>query len=148
MPNQNSTRSDGFAIAVDSSGQLYFFHNGTPTNASSHPTINTWNHIAVSRSGSSLKVFLNGISVISLTNSVNFSRGGALIGTVTETIGAYGINGYIDDLRVTKGVARYTANFVPPTTAFPDGLGAGLSRKLHFCNSNNGKKILFRPIIN
>jgi hypothetical protein len=122
LPNQNSTRSDGFAIAVDSSGQLYFFHNGTPTNASSHPIINTWNHIAVSRSGSSLKVFLNGISVISLTNSVNFSRGGVLISTITETIGSYTINGYIDDLRVTKGVARYTTTFTPPATQLPSNI--------------------------
>jgi hypothetical protein len=37
----------------------------------------------------------------------------------TEGTASY-FSGYIDELRITKGVARYTANFTPPTAAFPN----------------------------
>lgn len=120
LPSQAAVRADSFALAINTSGQLYFYHNGIPNYTSSHPIINSWNHIAISRSGSSLKVFLNGNDVLTLNNSINFNRGAALIGTVTETIGAYSVHGYIDDLRVTKGVARYITNFTPPTAQFPN----------------------------
>jgi hypothetical protein len=78
-----------------------------------------WNHIAITRSSSSLRLFFNGVlqGASPYTDSTNYNGTGVLaIGT-----GANGdFNGYIDDLRITKGIARYTANFTPPTAAFPD----------------------------
>jgi hypothetical protein len=82
---------------------------GTP------PTFNTWNHIAVSRSGSTIKAFINGSQVFSGTNTISYVAGPLQIG-----LSGFGsITGYIDDLRISK-VARYTSNFTAPTAPFPD----------------------------
>ncbi len=77
----------------------------------------TWTHVAVSRSGTSLKMFFNGTQVASATDSTSLGATAALF--VGFNNSAHYFNGYIDDLRVTKGVARYTTNFTPPTAAFP-----------------------------
>jgi hypothetical protein len=81
---------------------------------------NTWRHFAVTRSGTTLRAFVNGVQVgTNQTVSTNFNSANNLI------LGAEFVNptyfvGYIDDLRITKGYARYTANFTPPTAAFPN----------------------------
>jgi len=77
----------------------------------------TWYHLAVSRSGTLLKMFLNGTQVDSETDSTNFIGSGITVGAIA---GPFYLNGNIDDLRITKGVARYTANFTPPARAFPN----------------------------
>lgn len=118
--DQDPTREDAFTLGADGTGLLNWYHDGTTNDASASLIADVWNFIAVTRSGSDLRVFLNGTEVLLLTNSVNFSRGGAIIGTITETAGAYSLDGYVDDVRVTKGLARYTSNFTPPTAQFPD----------------------------
>ena len=80
-----------------------------------------WNHIALVRNGSSIKLYVNGTSVGSTTFSGNMTNGTAanfFIGSRYSSPTNY-FNGYIDDLRITKGYARYTANFTAPTSAFP-----------------------------
>jgi len=80
----------------------------------------TWNHYAITRSGTSLKAFVNGTQVGSATNSTNINLAATTqswIGAISASAGNF--NGYIDDLRITKGYARYTANFTAPTAAFP-----------------------------
>jgi hypothetical protein len=82
--------------------------------------LNTWYHVAISRSGTSLRLFVNGVQDGSATNSSNIPTGstyGATIGNWTEIGDNRYFAGYIDDLRITKGYARYTANFTPPTSA-------------------------------
>lgn len=78
---------------------------------------NTWNHIAVVRSGTTLTGYINGVSLGSATSSAsfNFSNGQ---GTAIGVWGGGGNNwfGYLSNLRIVKGTAVYTANFTPSTT--------------------------------
>ena len=79
-----------------------------------------WHHIAVTRSGTDLKLFVDGTQDGSTaTNSTNFNQTVAQIG-YDSTVASSEYTGFIDDLRITKGVARYTTTFTPPTKAFPD----------------------------
>jgi hypothetical protein len=83
--------------------------------------LNQWNHVALVRSGSNLYVFVNGTSVLSTTNSADINQTtDTYIGAQTHEKTTVPFIGFIDDLRITKGVARYTTTFTPPTKAFPD----------------------------
>ena len=89
---------------------------GDPVNFSSA----TWIHVAVTRTGNVIRLFKDGNLVASATNSVNYSTLGTTRVGVWLDGSNFLFNGYIDDLRITKGVARYTANFTPPAAPFPD----------------------------
>jgi hypothetical protein len=86
-------------------------------------TTGVWHHIAVSRSGTSTRMYLNGTQIGSTyTDNTNYLNGvnRPLIGS-DGFAGANFLNGFVDDLRVTKGVARYTgATITVPTSQFPD----------------------------
>lgn len=91
------------------------------------PALNTWSHIAIVRSGANVTIYKNGTSVGSTSSAAawNFGGGPFIIGRFYDGTNTRELNGYIDDLRVTKGVARYTGNFTPPTAAFPNSLTGG-----------------------
>lgn len=77
--------------------------------------INTWTHYALVRSGSTFKSYQNGINISTATSSSNFVMPGNLY------IGARGninFTGNIDEFRISKGIARWTANFTPQTTPY------------------------------
>ena len=107
---------------ITSVGRLGFF-NGTADVTASTGDIGagTWNHIAYARAFGVLKIFANGVEVYSEANTVDYQSTRPLtIGAAAGSFRAEDLNGYIDDLRITKGVARYTTNFTPPTAPFPD----------------------------
>ena len=83
-------------------------------------TISTWQHVAATRSGNSWRIFINGTQVGSTTtNTTSYTTAyGCCIGSSYYN---EHYNGYIDDLRITRGVARYTANFTATTEALPNG---------------------------
>jgi len=81
-----------------------------------------WNYIVIERYSGVTKLFINGTQEgASYTDSNNYPTAPLVIGgRFSATSGDYrSLNGYIDDLRVTKGVARYTGGFTPPTAALP-----------------------------
>jgi hypothetical protein len=97
---------------------MTWYINGTARITSSSLSASTWYHFAISRSSGSTKLFINGTqSGSTYTDANNYLASRSYLG-----ISAYdetgGLNGYIDDLRITKGYARYTANFTAPTAAF------------------------------
>ena len=87
----------------------------------SSPTIsfNTWTHVAVVRNSGTVTIYINGTGGTGVSASGDLSQTGCLIGAFYDQL-TWNFTGYIDDLRITKGYARYTANFTPPTTAFPN----------------------------
>jgi len=77
---------------------------------------NNWNHLAIVRDSGTCRVFVNGVQKNSGTRSENLTATGCRIGTLSGYEAFYAFDGYLDDYRITKGVARYTSNFNPPTS--------------------------------
>jgi hypothetical protein len=83
------------------------------------PSLNTWTHIALVRNGNRFMVFINGTMEVDTTQAAGAltSNQLAVVGGGTDATGLNCLTGYIDDFRLTRGYARYTATFTPPTTA-------------------------------
>jgi hypothetical protein len=98
--------------------RVLFVYSSVLSQGASTLTNNTWYHFAVTRVSGVLKIFVNGqldysASVSNnLTSSSSFNIGDR---QASDPSGQYPLNGYIQDLRVYKGVAKYTTNFKPPS---------------------------------
>jgi hypothetical protein len=105
---------------VNNSQKLVFFTNSAAniTTGTTSVTTNTWHHAAVSRSSGVTRIFLNGVLEGTLSDTYNYATATACIGGTGNFIQSVWA-GYVDDVRITQGVGRYTANFTPPTAEFP-----------------------------
>jgi len=114
----NSGGGTGFAIYKTSSqfaGQ-FAMSDGTKTFTGGSYTTGNWYHLAFVRSGSALTLYVNGVNSASSTTS-----GSMTTGTDGFAVGKYGLYGgsgdaYFQDVRVYKGLAKYTSNFIPAST--------------------------------
>lgn len=107
------------------SNVLYFYisTNGTALpsiSGSFSPSTGTWYHIAATRSGTTAYLFVDGVQIATGTLSDGYNS------TATFDVGkrssgtAFQLNGWIDELRISKGIARWTSNFTPPTEAYSE----------------------------
>lgn len=88
-------------------------------------SLNAWHHYAFVRDGSTVYLFLDGVSQGSAAVSItpaDISSDLTIGGYENQAATAYlnRLVGYQDDIRVTQGVGRYTAAFTPPVAQFPD----------------------------
>ncbi|KLD65423.1 LamG domain-containing protein [Dyella japonica] len=116
-----------YALGINPNGTLRFIiGSGNSTagfqafNSTLAVALGGWYHVAVSREGNALRLFVNGALDSATTITANMIDGGkpVLIGYETGQPAASYFNGYMDELRVTKGAARYTSSFIPPTIAY------------------------------
>lgn len=80
----------------------------------------TWVHLAFVRNGNVFTGYINGNIAGSATVSGALLSNSNAVSVGADGDNAYGINGYIDELRITKGVARYIENFTVSSKPFPD----------------------------
>lgn len=113
-----------FVINTSNQLQVYYSTDGTTATLVATTTAsvsqNAWTHVALARSGSTWRVFIGGTLDVSATASVTLYTGTGRISIATNPNGDSPFTGYIDDFRITKGYARYTATFTPPTSALSD----------------------------
>jgi len=116
------TSTTGWLLSTNSSNAVVFTYGTSTITSTGTLSGTTWYHIAVVREGTGTnqtKIYIGGTNDGTGTVSTDFTQTNAAYVGANRTAGD-ALNGYIDDLRITKGVARYTANFTPPTAAFPD----------------------------
>jgi hypothetical protein len=117
-----ATATTGILISITAAGFISItVNNAILFTSSTGITISAWTHVAVVKSGTTITLYLNGTkpltgsgtSSTSLTDQ--FLRLGASAGTAANFY-----NGYLDEVRITNGIARYTADFTAPTAPFPN----------------------------
>lgn len=123
-----------FQINLGSTGTTRFAVNGATIISGPTLASNTWTHIAVSKVSNVTKMFVNGTAVVTTYADTN-NYGQATIYIGATNLGANGFGGYIDDLRITKGLGRYTTTFTAPTSALVGDIDTVLL--LHFNGTNN-----------
>ena len=127
----SSTISELWDFSIRSTGEFRFaFYNSANVGISVNSVgaaiaLDTWYHLAVDKDASGkIRVYKDGVMLGSDTpsdSSILLDRTATLEIGALGLFGAYGFDGWIDELRITKGVARYASDggFTVPTSAFP-----------------------------
>jgi hypothetical protein len=114
----NWTSGTGWQLYFTSSTTKFawYVNSGILLSSTTTPATGRWYHISVSRTGTTLRMFVNGVLDNSTTDSTNYSTTQTVeIGYQQSTSTNY-LNGYLQDIRVYKGAAKYTSNFIPAST--------------------------------
>jgi hypothetical protein len=104
-----------FQYRTDTTALRFMNGDSTIFERSWSPSTNTWYHIAVIRTGSTMRFFIDGTQLgTDATSATSFSGSTVALSVGGSTVLGAASNGWFDEVRVSKGVARWTANFTPP----------------------------------
>jgi hypothetical protein len=132
-------------VYIDAGGQLRFYSYSADRITGATLTTGQWYHIAVSRSGNDTRLFLNGQLQGTWTVSpVDYGIAKPLV-IGARWDGNNPFNGNIDEFRVTKGIARYIANFVAPLSEFTSDEDTKL---LLHCNGSDTSTTIIDDTLN
>lgn len=110
---------NGWNLYYRTSPNIRLYNSGGDSSLSWAPSGNTWYHVAVVRSSATITCYIDGTSIGTFTDKdMNNDSQPLYIGN--DPSGFYALNGWIDELRISKGIARWTANFTPPSEAYSD----------------------------
>ncbi|MEK9804685.1 MAG: LamG-like jellyroll fold domain-containing protein [Euryarchaeota archaeon] len=140
--DQRTTASQAVpVIYVNGSGNFAYYVNGAEViTGTSTPTTSTWYHVAVTKEGTNTKLFVDGTQEGSTwTDNTTYVETGVRIGSAFDDTSF--IDGNIDEVRVVKGEAKYTANFTTTTTPFL-GEQPGTVLLLHFDDISGSTNIV------
>jgi hypothetical protein len=127
------TASGGTSFELQTNGTFLIYYTGTTNFATTAITEGRWNHIALSRTGSTLTFYINGVSAGSATYSGTYGDSTTALYIGMQNYASSGkITGYVSNLRYVKGTAVYTSVFTPSTTP----LTAVTNTQLLTCQSN------------
>ena len=100
-------------------GNTFLWYSGGDCCVSAAVTTGAWYHVAVVRNAGVFSVYVNGVASSStFTDSTAFPSG--ITTLAANAAGTERFAGYLDDVRMSRGIARYTSNFTPPTDSFPN----------------------------
>ena len=116
----SGTNSSGnWLFLGDTAGVYFYFSTSAVLTATvTNSTSDGWVHWAVSRSAGTLKIFKNGTSYGSVSTSTNYTINNSVLYIGSQSASTGYFTGYMQDLRITNGVGRYTSNFTVPSTPF------------------------------
>ena len=130
------------AVGFLSNGALFYYANGSSVITGTAGNISTgaWHHVALARASGNTKLFLNGAQIGSTwADTTDYITSPLTVGASFGGTAGF-VNGYIDDVRVSKGTAKYTGAYVVPTSALVGDLTTVLL--LHFNGINNSATFL------
>lgn len=113
----------GFIMGYGTAGSnVYMSSNGTSWDIAGPqslgtPVINDWSHVEVGRSGNTFYAFRDGVLISTWTSSLALAASSNPLSIGSCQAGTY-MNGYISELRISKGICRHTAAFTPETAPY------------------------------